>query len=188
MHLAKGGDGGDCSNYRPLRLVPVIDKLFAKLLSERIARVVCLHDQQYAFRSGRGKLNPLHNLLAVVRQRTQAKKATYTCLFDAATAYGSVPRTLLLHRLLQCGVTGPAFAVLAAIYTRRHPAGCGLGQPSPRLLRCNAGSHKGAPCPAAVCNLCRPCAAGHASPVAPRPVMGGTGCHTADVGGPGIRG
>ena len=45
VHLAKGGDGGDCSNYRPLTLLPIIDKLFAKLLSARISRVVCLHDQ-----------------------------------------------------------------------------------------------------------------------------------------------
>ena len=66
VHLAKGGDGGDCSNYRPLTLPPIIEKLFAKLLSERISRAVCLHDQQYAFRPGRGTLNPLHNLLAVV--------------------------------------------------------------------------------------------------------------------------
>ena len=117
VHLAKGGDGGDCSNYRPLTLLPIIDKLFAKLLSERISRVVCLQDQQYAFRPGRGTLNPLHNLLAAVRQRTLANKATYTCFFDAAKVYDSVPHALLLHRLLQCGVTGPAFAVLAAMYS-----------------------------------------------------------------------
>ena len=29
VHLPKGGDAGDCSNYRPLTLLPVIDKLFA---------------------------------------------------------------------------------------------------------------------------------------------------------------
>ena len=71
---AKGGDGGDCSNYRPLTLLPIVDKLFAKLLSERIERVVCLHDQQHVFLPGRGALHPLHKLLAVVWQRTQAKK------------------------------------------------------------------------------------------------------------------
>ena len=117
VHLAKGDDGGDCSNYRPLILLPIIDKLFAKLLSDRISRVVCLHDQKYAFRPGRGTLNSLHNLLAVVRQRNQAKKATYVCFFDAEKGYDSVPHALLLHRLLQCGVTGPAFAVLAAMYS-----------------------------------------------------------------------
>ena len=41
---------------------------------------------------------------------------------------------------------------------------------------------------AAVCNLCRPCAAGHASPVAPRPVIGGASCRTTKVGGAGICG
>ena len=44
------------------------------------------------------------------------------------------------------------------------------------------------PVPAAVCNLCRPCAAGHASPVTPRLVVGGTSSHSAEVGGPCIRG
>ena len=81
VHLPKRGDTGDCSNYRPLMLLPVVDKQFAKLLSERIARAVCLHDQQYALRHGRGTLNPLQSLLAVVRQRTQANKATYACFF-----------------------------------------------------------------------------------------------------------
>ena len=76
VHLAKGGDEGDCSNYRPLTLLPIIDKLSAKLLSEWLSRVVCLHDQQHAFRPGRGTVNPLHNLLAVVRQRTQGKRTT----------------------------------------------------------------------------------------------------------------
>ena len=80
VHLPNGGDTGDCSNCRPLTLLPVVDmsctsctlyKLFAKLLSERIARAVCMHDQQDAFRPGRGTLNPLQNVLAVVRQRTR---------------------------------------------------------------------------------------------------------------------
>ena len=94
-HLAKGGDGGDCSNYRPLKLLPIIDKLFAKLLSERISRVICLHDQHYAFRRGRGTLNPLHNLLAVVRQRTQAKKPR--------TRVSLMRRNLMtLYRMLSC--------------------------------------------------------------------------------------
>ena len=116
VHLPAGGDTEDCSNYRPLTLLPVVDKLFAKLLSERTARAVCLHDQQYAFRPCIGMLNPLQNLLAVVRQRTQANQATHACFFDAAKAYDSVPHTLLLHRLLQCGVVGPVFAILVAMH------------------------------------------------------------------------
>ena len=78
---------------------------------------MCLHDQQYAFRPGTGTLSPLQNLLAVVRQRTQANKATYACFFCAPEAYDSVPHALLLHPLLQCGVVGSVFAILVAMYS-----------------------------------------------------------------------
>ena len=116
VHLPKGGDAGDCSNYRPRTLLQVVNKLFAKLISERIARAVRLHDQQFAFRSGRGTLNPLQNVLAAVRQRPQANHATYACFLDGAKAYDSVPHTLMLHRLIQCGVVGPVFAIFVAMY------------------------------------------------------------------------
>ena len=61
-------------------------------------------------------------------------KATYACFFDEAKGYDTVPHALLLHRLLQCGVTGPAYLRywLLLVCTRLHPAGCGLGQPSPQ--------------------------------------------------------
>ena len=78
---------------------------------------MCLHDQQYAFPSGGGTLIPLQNLLAVVRQRTPADKATYAYFFNAAKVHDSVPHTPLLHRLLQCGVVGPVFAILVAMYS-----------------------------------------------------------------------
>ena len=211
VHLPKGGDTGDCCNYRPLTLLPVIDKLFAKLLSERIARAVRLHDQQYAFRPGRGTLNPLQNLVAVMRQWTQANKATYACLFDAAKAYDSVLHTLLLHRLLQCCVVGPVFAILVAMYssassrvrvvTALHvsPAfavqrGLVQGRPlveveilnhcimTPKTGRFNT------TVPVAVCDLHRPCIAGHAELVAPRHAVGWTGHLRKKVSGPGLCG
>ena len=117
VHLPKGGDTGDCSNYRPLTLLPVIDKLFATLISARVIRAVSLHDHQYAFRPGRGTLNPLHNMLTVVRQRTAAGQLTFACFFDAAKAYDSVPHDLLLHSLIQKGVTGTAFEVIRSMYS-----------------------------------------------------------------------
>ena len=50
VHNPERSDAGDCSNYKPLSLLPVVVNLFAKLLSERIALAVCLHDQHGAFR------------------------------------------------------------------------------------------------------------------------------------------
>ena len=116
-HLPKGGDGGDCSNYRPLTLMPVIDKLFAAIVSARLMDAIALHDQQYAFRPGRGTPQALATLMHTIRRRTQAGLPTFACFFDAPKAYDSVPHDLLLYRLLQKGVTGKAFAVVDRMYS-----------------------------------------------------------------------
>ena len=62
--------------------------------------------------------------------------------FYAAKAYDSVPHTLLLHCLLQCGVVGPVVAILVAMYSSASiRVRVGL-----LPLRCNMGLHKGAHC------------------------------------------
>ena len=115
-HAYKRGDASDCGNYRPLTIMSCIDKLFAVLLTRRLLQEVELHDQQYAFRPGRGVLNALHNVVEITRQRHARKQSTYMCFFDAKQAYDSVPHDLLLHRLLQKGVRGKAFAVIDRMY------------------------------------------------------------------------
>ena len=50
-------------------------------------------------------------------RQTTPHTFVYACFFNAARAYDLVPHTLLLHRLLQCGVMGPAFAVLSGMYS-----------------------------------------------------------------------
>ena len=97
VHLPKGGDTGDCSNYRPLTLLPVVDKLFAKLLSERIARAVCLHDQQHSFRPGRGTLNPLQNL---PRRRFCGSAPRLTSLRPRMPAFSMLQKHMTSYRTL----------------------------------------------------------------------------------------
>ena len=67
--MFKSGDTTDCSDYRPLTLLPVTDKLFALLLTGRLAATVALHDQKYAFRTARGTHNALFNLTSALRSR-----------------------------------------------------------------------------------------------------------------------
>ena len=142
------------------------------------------------FRPGRGTLSPLQNLLTVVLQllqRTRANKAMYAYFFNAAKPCNSVPHALLLHRLIQWGVTGPAFAILLAMYSSassRVPAGSALS-PGIGDMRSSTGLPT---VPAVVCNLPWPRVVGHAYPVALRPAVGGTSCLTTTVRRPGLCG
>ena len=122
MHAYKRGDASDVGNYRPLTIMSCVAKLFSSLLVQRLLRVVSLHDQQYAFRPGRGTLNALHSLVDTIQARTEQGLLTYVCFFDAEKAYDAVPHGLLLYRLLQKGVTGKAFRVIAGMYA--HARSC----------------------------------------------------------------
>ena len=87
VSIYKADDPTDCSKYRPLTLLPVLDKLYATLLTRRMESKVPLHDHQYAFRKARGTLNALFNLTAALRIRTRAGMPTFATFFDAAKSY-----------------------------------------------------------------------------------------------------
>ena len=118
VSIYKADDPTDCSNYRPLTLLPVLDKPYATLLTRRMEQVVPLHDHQYAFRKSRGTLNALFNLAAALRKRTRAGLPTFATFFDAAKAYDTVPRELMLARLLDKGVEGRLFHAVDNLYAR----------------------------------------------------------------------
>ena len=135
----------------------------------------------------RGTLNPLQNLLAVARQRTRANKATYACFSIPQNHMTQYPT--LYYSTASFSV---ALWVQSLPYwrpcTRRHPAGCVLGRPVSCLYGATWGFATVPTVPAAVCNLHRPCIAGHAELVAPRHAVGWTSNLTTKVSGPGLRG
>ena len=118
----KADDPTDCNNYRGLTLMPVFDKLFSVLLLSRLSTFVPLHDHQYAFRRSRGTLNALFNLTSAVRSRTEAGLPTFACFFDARKAYDTVDHTALLSRLVDKGVTGKMWRMLAQLYAQARSA------------------------------------------------------------------
>ena len=90
------------------------------------------------------RINPLQNLLAVVRRRTQANQATYACF--------SMPQKhTTRNRTLCCSTASFSAALWVQCSpswwhcTRRRPAGCVLGRPCPLPSRCNVGLRKGCP-------------------------------------------
>ena len=147
VHLAKVGDRGDCSNYRPVTLLSIIDKLFAMLLSG-----IRLHVWYACTSSNRcSDLAEAHSIRYTTCWQSCGNELRLT---KPRTRVSLMLRKLTtLYRTLSCSTVfsnvvhrDPPLRYWR-LCTRLHPAGCGLGQPSPQPLRCDAGSHKGAPCP-----------------------------------------
>ena len=69
--IFKKGKVEDCSNYRPLSLVNVADKVYALIILNRLKRSGAearIWQSQYGFRRGRSTTDALH----VVRRRIEA--------------------------------------------------------------------------------------------------------------------
>ena len=127
-------------HLRVYSLLLIVDKVFAKLLSERIASALCLHDQQYAFHPGSSSH---YTTCWQLCGNTPSLTKPRTRVLDAAKAFDTVPHTLRLHRLLQCGVTGPAFAVSSDMYSSASSR-VRVGSALSPALRLNVGLRKGA--------------------------------------------
>jgi Reverse transcriptase (RNA-dependent DNA polymerase) len=78
----KAGDRTDCANYRPITLLPTIDKLFTAILANRLLSTVALHDHQFAFRPGRGTMDPIFVLSSLLQHRKARNQRTHVFFLD----------------------------------------------------------------------------------------------------------
>jgi hypothetical protein len=118
VSLYKAGDRTDCGNYRPITLLPVIDKLFAAILAARLQSTVALHDHQFAFRPRRGTMDPLFILSSLLQHRKATKHNTHAFFLDIKKAYDTVWHSGLLFKLHRKGVRGKMWRVIHDLYTK----------------------------------------------------------------------
>ena len=115
--LHKAGDRTDPNNYRPITLLPTIDKLFTAILANRLERAVPLHDHQSAFRSNRGVYDPLTTITSILEDRKHAKLRTHAFFPDLQKAYDQVWHAGLFYKLHHKGIQGKMWRVLHALYS-----------------------------------------------------------------------
>jgi Reverse transcriptase (RNA-dependent DNA polymerase) len=116
VNLFSAGDATQCGNYRPITLLPVLDKLFSSVLTARLMQHVPVHDHQYAFWKNRGTHQPRFALATVMQARKHAGLSTYAFFLDVRQAYDTVPHDALMYTLHRKGVQGKCLRVIQAMY------------------------------------------------------------------------
>jgi hypothetical protein len=122
VSLHKKGDATVPGNYRPITLLPVMDKLYMSVLAARLQKYVPLHDHQFAFRARRGTVDAVFAISETVRVRAAQGKPTYAFFQDMAKAYDSVWHSGLLYKLHSKGVRGRLWHVIRAAYANARSA------------------------------------------------------------------
>ena len=117
------GERSTAKNYRPLTLLPVVRKVFEKLVNNRIAdhleKYGLYSDFQDGFRSSRSTAD----LLAVVSDRIarafNRPGPNRAVVLDISKAFDRIWHAALLHKVQSYGTSGQVFGLVSCFLSNR---------------------------------------------------------------------
>lgn len=110
--LYKKGNQEDPNNYRPVSLIPVLSKIFEKVVYNRVYNYLdkfnILKNEQNGFRKNKSTTLACFNLIDIVTRSLDEKNTTGILLLDMTKAFDMVNHHKLLFKLKKYGIRGPA--------------------------------------------------------------------------------
>lgn len=121
--IFKSGDRHKISNYRPISILPLIGKIFEKLLHSRIYDHLLDNDflspNQGGFRPGMGINDSIDTLLDFVYNSLNENKLILTIFYDLKKAFDTINHNILFCKLYGAGFRGKTLKLLKNYFTNR---------------------------------------------------------------------
>ena len=118
--LYKGRDCHDFDSYRGITVAPVIAKVSAMILEDRLRRWAEANglraQGQAGFRKDHRTTDNLFILRTLIEQNMLAKNKLYCCFVDFRKAFDTVSRDLLWQVLAGLGISGRILDCLQSMY------------------------------------------------------------------------
>ena len=124
IQIFEEGDESDPSNYRPISLLPVLGKIFEKIIFKRIIDFLneekVLNENQFGFRQNRSTIDALVELSEKVRLNwLNSKQNTISTFLDLKKAFDTVDHQILLAKCSSYGLRGHILKVLKSYLSSR---------------------------------------------------------------------
>ena len=121
--IFKKGERCLSSNYRPISLLSVFDKIFEKLICRKLVDFFEKHNILYNFQSGFRKLHSttlaLIELTDSIRKLLDDGNIVLSFFVDFTKAFDTVDHRILLHKLHHYGIRGHAHQFIKSYLTNR---------------------------------------------------------------------
>lgn len=137
--IFKSGTKSDPNNYRPISVLPVISKIFEKIIYNRLdaylTSINFLYPKQYGFRTMSNTLSATVDLVNKIKNSIDEKKIALGIFIDLKKAFDTVSHELLLNKLNDIGINGTAHKIFKSYLTNRlQIVKIGEYQSTPRLI------------------------------------------------------
>lgn len=121
--IFKKGDRFIHSNYWPIALLNCLLKLFTQILSRRVTNWIenekLIPESQAGFREGRGCIDHIFTLNAMIQNRLSMEKGKLFVLFvDLKAAFPSLSHELIWEKLYKLGIGSKIIKILTSLYSK----------------------------------------------------------------------
>ena len=121
--LFKAGDRGNISNYRPISLLPVLSKIFEKLIHKRLVSFLDKHQviyrKQFGFRKQHSTIHALHSAVTQVVNGLNNNEAVFGVYLDFSKAFDTIQHDILLEKLEHYGIRGIMLNLMKSYLSNR---------------------------------------------------------------------
>lgn len=121
--IYKSGNKFDPYNYRPISVLPVISKIFERILYIRLQShlnsIQFLYHKQYGFRSQANTLSATIDLITKIKNNIDKKQIAIGIFIDLKKAFDTVSHKLLLVKLSNIGINGIALKMIESYLQNR---------------------------------------------------------------------
>ena len=106
----KSDDALDPSNYRPISLLSLFNRIFEKLMSRRLTAFLdanhVFNNSQYGFRSGFSTTHAIQDMLSTIQTNMDKNRFSCAIFIDFKKAFDTVNHSILLKKLERYGIRG----------------------------------------------------------------------------------
>jgi hypothetical protein len=121
--LYKKGDRTLPENYRPISLLPCVNKLLEKLIEKRLRLFLekqnIFYDFQFGFRSGHSTSQALLEITNNIRSLLEKGQNVLGLYLDLKKAFDTVNHNILKSKLLNYGIRGNCYDLLSSYLSNR---------------------------------------------------------------------
>lgn len=123
LPIYKKGSIDECSNYRPISILPVFSKILEEILKRRLIRyldrMLVLNSSQHGFRSGGSTITALVDMMEGIVEALDRGNIVEVAACDLSKAFDCVVGEILIRKMEYYGIRGKPLSIFESYLLNR---------------------------------------------------------------------